>query len=142
MSKNLTRRTFGLAATAGLATALSASRVAGANEKLRLAFIGVGNRGSQLIEATLPIEGMEIVAICDVFSPYLDKWQERLGGSVAVYEDYRRLLERDDIDAGLRQPDCEPRRRPKVIQLLNRQATFGQGALQIRARDVRVPQQV
>lgn len=98
MALELSRRQFG-AATVGMATALSASRVHGANERLRVAFIGAGNRGSQLIEATLPIEHVDIVAVCDVYKPYRDKWSEQLGPTVDVYEDYRDLLKRDDVDA-------------------------------------------
>ncbi len=100
MHSDISRRTFvKSAAAAGLATALSASRVAGANDALRVAFIGVGNRGSQLIEGTLPHKDVQIVAICDVAEPALDKWQERLGNNVARYTDFRKVLERDDIDA-------------------------------------------
>src|SRR5690606_34404642 len=100
MNDDITRRTFvKTAAAAGLATALSASRAHGANETVRVAFIGVGNRGGQLIEAAQPHKDMQIVAICDVFEPALDKWEERLGEGVARYTDFRKVLERDDIDA-------------------------------------------
>ena len=102
MSHQLTRRGFvkaGAAATAGLATALSATRAYAANDRVRLAFIGVGNRGGQLIEATTPNDDAEIVAVCDVFQPYAQAWCETLGGDVAVYSDFRELLGRDDIDA-------------------------------------------
>ena len=51
---NLTRRTFGQsAAAATVATALSYSRVLGANDRVRVGFIGLGNRGDQVLDAFL-----------------------------------------------------------------------------------------
>ncbi|HNT88605.1 MAG TPA: Gfo/Idh/MocA family oxidoreductase, partial [Candidatus Hydrogenedentes bacterium] len=73
-------------------------RVYGANERARLGFIGVANRGGQLITATRPHEDAEIVAVCDVYRPAMEQWREKLPGAVDLYGDYRRLLERDDID--------------------------------------------
>jgi predicted dehydrogenase len=102
MSSELTRRSFvkrGGAATVGLVTSLSASRATGANDRIRVGFIGIANRGGQLIEAALPNKDMEIVALCDVDRQYRDKWNQKLGGNVATYGDFRRLIERNDIDA-------------------------------------------
>jgi predicted dehydrogenase len=88
------------------------------NDRIGVGFIGVGNRGTQLLNAFLGFPDVELVAICDVYEPYLhrrledvdpvvraevghyiprmgEKWSER----VARYRDYRRLLERSDIDA-------------------------------------------
>ena len=102
MSSELTRRSFvkrSSAATVGLVTTLSASRVIGANDRIRVGFIGIANRGGQLIEAALPNKDMEIVALCDVDRRYIEQWKQKLGGHVATYSDFRRLIERDDIDA-------------------------------------------
>jgi predicted dehydrogenase len=90
----------------------------GANERIRVGFIGVGNRGSQLLRGFLTQDDVEVAALCDVYEPYLvrdyskvDKMlldslgstvpqmTERLGANVARYKDFRRLLERKDIDA-------------------------------------------
>ena len=102
MSDGITRRDFvkrTAAVAAGIAAAGAGPRAAGANERIRVGFIGVGNRGGQLLSATTPNPDVEIVALCDVYEPYLAKHAEKLGGSVARYGDFRRLLERDDIDA-------------------------------------------
>ena len=48
-----TRRDF--ARTAGLATAAGYSRVRGANDRVRLGYIGLGNRGDQVHDAFLEI---------------------------------------------------------------------------------------
>ena len=60
MKRRITRRTFtraGATATIGLAATSKASARAakplGANERVRLGFIGVGNRGGQLLTAFL-----------------------------------------------------------------------------------------
>jgi len=62
-------------------------------------FIGVGNRGGQLLSAARRNEDVEVIALCDVYQPYLDRWANKLGGKVAQYRDFRYLLERKDIDA-------------------------------------------
>ena len=51
MKSTVTRRSFTTAAAVSTMSALSASRVYGANNKVRLGFIGCGNRGDQLIDA-------------------------------------------------------------------------------------------
>ena len=62
------------AAAAGL-TALQATRVSGANQRIRLGIFGVANRGGQLIRAFLPHQDAEIVALCDVAASTLAKAQ-------------------------------------------------------------------
>jgi hypothetical protein len=97
----MTRRSFNTAA-AGALTALSAasaSRALGASERIRLGFIGVGNRGDQLLDAFLPHTDCEVVAICDVYDPYLPAAQKKAGGKAETYHDFRKLLDRNDVDA-------------------------------------------
>ena len=89
----------GAATAVGLATSLSRARVVGANDRIRVGFIGTGNRGGQLIKAALPNKDMDIVALCDVYDRHLDKWAGRLEDKPAKYKDFRRLIERDDVDA-------------------------------------------
>jgi predicted dehydrogenase len=100
MSVPLTRRAFQRTSAAAIGlTALQASQVLGANERIRVGFIGVGNRGMQVLEGFLRHEDCEVAAICDVFTPYLDRAKERLGGKPTTDRDFRKLLERRDIDA-------------------------------------------
>jgi|ERR1041385_2035088 predicted dehydrogenase len=97
-----TRRDFGKAiGVAGAATALGAIRVAGANERIRLGFIGLGNRGDQVLDAFLKHEDAQIVAICDLSQPYLDFAAKKIGTQPKQYKDYRKLLEQKDIDAAV-----------------------------------------
>jgi predicted dehydrogenase len=102
MSK-LTRRKFTTTATlAGLTTALGASRVLGANDRIRLGFIGLGNRGDQVLDAFLPHKDAEVVALCDIYQPYLDFAAKKVGAGGTrpeQYRDYHKLLGRADVDA-------------------------------------------
>jgi predicted dehydrogenase len=90
MDQELSRRAFVAAA--------GASRVLGANERVRLGIIGTGGRGSYLMGVANKVGGIEWAAVCDA-------WDERrrnakkLAGEVPDYGDYRRLLDRKDIDA-------------------------------------------
>lgn len=93
------RRTFAKTAAAGAATAVAARRAWGANERIRVGFIGLGNRGDQVLDGFLPQKDAEVVAICDIHAPYLDFAAKKIGGSPERYHDYRRLLDRKDIDA-------------------------------------------
>ena len=102
MTWKITRREFvqtGAVAAAGVAAATSARRVLGANDRIRVGFIGTGNRGDQLLKPTLQEKDAEVVAVCDVYKPYLERAATRVGGDVATYGDFRRLIERNDIDA-------------------------------------------
>jgi predicted dehydrogenase len=96
----ITRRSFA-AATAATTLALSTTpaRALGANERIRLGFIGVGNRGSQLLDAFLKHSDKEVVAFCDVFEPYLARANEKLDRKAETYGDFRKLLDRNDLDA-------------------------------------------
>jgi predicted dehydrogenase len=96
----MNRRTFTKrAALAGLTTALSAGRVLGANDRIRLGFIGLGNRGDQVLDGFLEHKDAEVVAICDIYQPYLDFASKKIGGSPQQFKDYRQLLERKDLHA-------------------------------------------
>ena len=79
--RKLSRRDFTKLSAAGVATALSARRVFGANERVRLGFIGLGNRGDQVLDAFLVHKDCEIVAICDLWQPYLDFATKKIGAA-------------------------------------------------------------
>lgn len=99
MSK-MPRRTFAKqAALASVTTALASTRVLGANERIRLGFIGLGNRGDQVLDAFLPHKDCEVVAICDLYEPYLEFAAKKIGSKPARFHDYRQVLERKDVDA-------------------------------------------
>ena len=84
---------------AGATTALGTARVIGANERVRLGFIGLGNRGDQVLDAFLKQPDAQVVAVCDLSPAYMDFAAKKAGGSPRQFKDYRRLLELKDIDA-------------------------------------------
>ncbi len=101
MIEKMSRRTFSkatAAATLGL-TAASANRVLGANDRIRLGFIGVGNRGSQVLTAFLQHADAEVVALCDVSEPLLAKAAEMVNAKVDRLADFRKVINRADLDA-------------------------------------------
>ncbi len=109
-SRRTTRRRFLKQASAAAAGAISAPLVAdadllglagpGANDRIRIGFIGAGHRARLLMSQT-PKPG-QIVAICDV-------WKRRCAEAIREKseisagwdscQDYRRILDRKDIDA-------------------------------------------
>jgi predicted dehydrogenase len=95
-----TRRAFSrttIAAAAG--TALSASRVWGANGRIRMGLIGSGGRGREDWGNFLKQPEVEPVAVCDVYDPHREQGIALSGGRAKPYKDFRRLLEEKDIDA-------------------------------------------
>ena len=91
------RRVVKTAAT-GLAGMLLAPRFVGANSDIRVAVIGLGNKGSQHVKVFRKMPGVRVAALCDV-DP------KRLAEHVATFDevfsttDPRRVLDRADVDA-------------------------------------------
>jgi predicted dehydrogenase len=124
---NSTRREFitktgivtaGIALGAQTLTAAGYTRTKGANDKIRMGFIGIGNRGSQLLNLFMKEPDVEIAALCDIYEPYLlrdrskvdprylkdmpgqiPKMGEAFAKKPVQYNDYRKLLEDKSIDA-------------------------------------------
>lgn len=74
----------------------------GANQRINIAHIGVGGRGSGLLREVKGLEesaNVKVVAVCDVDTNRLAKAVETAGGKVDAYHDYRTILMRKDIDA-------------------------------------------
>jgi len=78
---------------------LSYKRILGANDRVRVGFIALGNRGDQVLDAFLAHKDAEVPAICDIYQPYLDFAAKKIGTSPKQLKDYRRLVELKDIDA-------------------------------------------
>ena len=96
----ITRREFTRTLAAVSTTAaLSSFRVLGANDRVRLGFIGLGNRGDQVLDGFLKQPDAQVVAISDIYAPYLDFAAQKIGTSPKRFKDYRELLELKDLDA-------------------------------------------
>ena len=101
MTQHSSRRRFLAASGAALAgtAARAGAQVAGANDRLAIGFIGVGNRGSQLLRSFLKNDTTQVVSLCDVDRGILQKARELVSGPVALEKDFRRQLDRKELDA-------------------------------------------
>lgn len=80
-------------------TALSYSRVLGANDRVRIGYVGIGNRGDQVHEAFLEYADQETVAVCDLKESYMDFAAKKSRATPRKYKDYRALLDDKSVDA-------------------------------------------
>jgi len=101
MDNRITRRKFTTTAAAATlaATAASTRRAFGANERIRLGFIGVANRGGQLLRAFQEHSDAEVVALCDVSKSTLEAANKKCDGKAATFGDFRKMLEDKSLDA-------------------------------------------
>ncbi|MEM9659137.1 MAG: Gfo/Idh/MocA family oxidoreductase, partial [Planctomycetota bacterium] len=76
---------------------LGGDGASGANERIGVGAIGVGNRARQLLEQ-LP-GGARIVALSDCNLPRVEAFKAEKQAAWPIYQDHRRLLERADVDA-------------------------------------------
>lgn len=84
-------------------TRLAPPSALGANDRILIAGIGTGDRGSDRLQAAKRL-GAEIVALADVNEAMLDRCDERIDQKTTRYVDYRDLLARDDIDGVVAAP--------------------------------------
>ena len=70
-----------------------------ANDHINIALIGSGIQGIYDTKVALGVNGVKLVAACDLYDGRLDRAKELWGDSIFVTRDYRKILERKDIDA-------------------------------------------
>jgi len=106
----ITRREFidalavGTAGMAVATTARSYDRILGSNERVNFAIIGLNGRAYAHMDSLKANKGTaQISYVCDVDSTILGKFaeatQKETGGSPASEKDFRRILEKKDVDA-------------------------------------------
>jgi len=91
------------ALTAAAAKPLMAYGVQGANDRIRMAIIGAGSRGGRVFDSFARQPDCQFLAAAEVNKVKLDSFMTpaRQTFNLQVYGDYRRILERKDIDAVL-----------------------------------------
>ena len=92
------RRNFLRGVTA--ATALSYSRVYGANERLQLGLIGCGERGRYDVGNFVKTGTVEVTALCDIWGAQIDKAKQD-APNARTFSDHRALLDNKEIDVAL-----------------------------------------
>jgi predicted dehydrogenase len=95
-----TRRGFLKQAALGTAAFLAYphSSVLGANDRVRVGMIGLGNRGQDLLEEVVKVPNIQLVAMADVYSRRCDAAKKQVPG-IQTFDDHRRLLDIKDVDA-------------------------------------------
>ncbi len=91
----------------GQSTAPSTGRVIGANDRIAVAYIGVGGQGMAHVRSQKAHAGdnnIAQIAVCDIWKKRLQESKayienENSGAKVEAFEDYRKLLDHKDIDA-------------------------------------------
>ncbi|MGI6046949.1 MAG: Gfo/Idh/MocA family protein [Petrimonas sp.] len=119
MSNQLTRRKFlktaamgvvGVAVFPQFVTSCQNKKAGTSAEDgiIRLGFIGLGQQAMYLLNGYMGMEGVEVVAGCDVYGIKRERFLKRVNDhnatkqkavAVDVYENYKDLIARDDIDA-------------------------------------------
>ena len=103
--KSIERRTLlKSSAVLGAASLLGTSQGwAGANDRMRVAMIGMGGRGGSVMKTVADIDGIEVATVCD---PDENRMRERAGeleartGKLPKREpDLRRIMDDSSIDA-------------------------------------------
>jgi predicted dehydrogenase len=86
------RRTF-------VMTALSASRVKGANDRVNIALIGCGGRGKYVARLMRENPKVAYTAVADVYKTNGEQAREWAGADAKFFPDFRKILDLKDVDA-------------------------------------------
>ena len=95
-----TRRDFlkkTAAASAAFLTPKLAAGALGANDRIRVAMIGVGSRGQELLKQIVTVPNTQVVGVADVYTRRFDE-AKRIAPGIQTFDDYRRVLDMKDID--------------------------------------------
>jgi len=99
----MNRREFALSS---MGAAAAGAQVTG--EPVGTGVIGTGNRGAYLLKVVLGEPGAKVVALCDTKPDRLDKAATMAARDTPVtFSDYRRLLERKDVQAVFIATPCD-----------------------------------
>ena len=106
--QDITRREFlKSAATVAAASSLPGFGTPGilsaqsAGNPIRYGFIGTGTEGCTLLKFLATIPEGRCIATCDIYPPNLKKGVETIGSNPETYVEYKKMLERKDMDAVL-----------------------------------------
>ncbi|MCK5207223.1 MAG: Gfo/Idh/MocA family oxidoreductase, partial [Cyclobacteriaceae bacterium] len=106
--RNFIKQSAGLAASLGLANIpfsniYAKRKKVAANDKVTLGLVGLRGVNWANLRSHLKIDGVECAALCDVDETILNNraadLEKMTGKKADLYGDFRKMLERDDIDA-------------------------------------------
>jgi predicted dehydrogenase len=89
----------GAAVAASARTAFANRRILGANDRVNVALVGCGSRGRLVAGLMRDVPGVDFIAVCDVYDTHLSAAREWAGSTAQGFRDFRRVLDRADVDA-------------------------------------------
>lgn len=105
MNREIRRRSF----LASLVASGGAGATQSVAKEVRVAVLGTGSRGTDLLRITLKQQGVRVVAVCDIAEDRATRAQQMVEDATGARpipftrgpEDYKRMMDRADIDAVL-----------------------------------------
>jgi len=64
-------------------------------ERIKCGVIGTGMHGRALLKELMRMDDVEVIALCDIYQPNLERATRALGKAVNTYSDHRQMLERE-----------------------------------------------
>ena len=95
----MNRRTFLRNSSGAALSATAVAQTSAPSDRAGIAIIGCGGMGRMDLTDFHKQPDAEIRAVCDAFRPAADQARRMAGGRAEVYSDFRRVLDRKDIDA-------------------------------------------
>lgn len=86
--RNFIRTTAGAALVTAAATAKAADP-----QPVRVAIVGTGGRGCDLLRSLSTIPSVELIGVCDDYPPHLARGAKYAGPQARTFTDYRRMLD-------------------------------------------------
>ena len=81
-------------------TAASYARILGANERVNLGVIGVGDRGTHVMSLFQNSPAIQVVAVCDIYGAKINAAKQK-APQAQGFSDHRKVLDQKEIDAVL-----------------------------------------
>ena len=70
-----------------------------ADQHIRIGLIGAGGMGSEDLNTALQHANVSVTAVCDLYKGRIEAAKKKWGSDLFVTEDYKALLQRNDVDA-------------------------------------------
>jgi predicted dehydrogenase len=86
-------------AAAALLQAAGESAAPTRPDPVTVGVVGTGNQGQTDLRALLKVPGVRVAAVCDIYPPNLQAGLKLAGEGAQGYAEYRKMLERKDLDA-------------------------------------------
>lgn len=143
--KSITRRRFVSTSAASLAvpyifTARGAVAQEGDDHRPTIGCIGVGGRGSGVSKWAARFG--RIVAVCDADLQHAERFKAGAAPTADVYQDYRRVLERDDIDVIIQGTPDHWHTKINVEALLSGKDVYGEKPLTLTVEEGKILRRV